>query len=275
MEDLFFINSINDIIVNLYKLFLACQTYSMKLLSPVQAQTIDEIASPTIPFNPPGVVTGTPVATQVVSGPSISISIAQNEIAIGENATVQVIINTQATEVSQYSFQITYDPTVLQVIDADTTLSNVQIDFQDTFFLATQNQVNSSAGVISLTAASDQGTTTITNRIVAEFDVKGLKDALTDIEVIKANSFLLNASATDILQTTNSLVLSVTGEVNPSISTLPSSTPVASNVTPLPTITPDTALEDIGGLGTLIIGAVLIILGFYITKYKKHERIRR
>jgi hypothetical protein len=238
----------------------------MDLFPKALAQTLDEIASPTIPFTPPpggGTVTPTPTAP---TGPSISLSTSQFTIGINERIKIQVIINTKSTEIKEYGFQITYDPTLLLLVDADSTQSGTQITIVDSFFDITENSGTQATGIINLKAVSDQGSITFTDRVVAEFEFTGIKEGLGEVALNRQNSLLLNNNSTDILESVNSLSVTVTQQGQPT-------TPTPSL---LPSVLPENALiDEIGTPRAIMLGLLLIASGIYLFRYRSRAKSKR
>lgn len=241
----------------------------MDLIQKAKAQTLDEIASPTIPFTPPTGVTVTPTVTVAPQGPSISLNTQQFVIGVSEKIKIQVVINTKGTEIKEYSFQITFNPELLEIVDAEPGIANTQIDFTDTLFDQDVNVASQQTGIITLTAKSDTQTVTITDRVVAEFELTGKKEGLSQVALVRDNSALIDANSTDILESTNELSVTV------STSTAVTPTPSTGGATVFPTSLPENALFD-GSLGPQLVFAILLILsGLYIVKSRDYAKKKR
>ena len=237
----------------------------MDLFPRVLAQTLDEIASPTIPFEPPGggSITPTPTALQ---GPSISLSTQQLAINVGSSIKIYVSINSKGTELGEYAFQITYDPALLQIVDADVSQAGSQIKVIDNLFQVQENTVSQSTGIITFRAKSSTITTTYTDRQVAEIELIGLKEGLGQVSLNKTNSMLLDNNSTDILEAVNSISVTVTKEQQ-QITPLPSA---------FPSKLPDNALiDEIGAPRALMLGILLIATGLYIFRYRTYAGKKR
>jgi len=233
----------------------------MNIFQIAKAQGADDLTSPTIPFTPP-VGPLTPVPTEIVTGPSIQLQTNVVSVKKGEKALIEVVVYTNRQEIKSFKFKVKYDPTVLKVVDTDGTKSGTQINYQNTFFDQKSNSVNESNGEITLEAGSDQGTTTVTSRVVASFEVEGLKEGSSQISIVKADSNLISYLNADILQTVNSVVLNVS---NQSIVITHGPTKITpSKVTPKTGI-----IDDLGYSNALIIGAVLVACGIYLFKKRK------
>ncbi|MBW7953804.1 MAG: cohesin domain-containing protein [Candidatus Dojkabacteria bacterium] len=224
----------------------------MNIIQSAQAQTLDEIASPTIPFDPPGGA----VTPTTVTGPSITMTTDQFGIGIGQNMTVDIVIDSKSQEISSYNVQIVYNPNLLEVVDAQPAVSNTQIAYLDNFFEVDENSVNQANGVINLKASSPQGGASFSNRSVARITFKGKQLGLGQVEVNKNNSSLQTLNSTDILQYTNSLSITVSDS---SVTVTPT---IITSGTAFPTRLPNNSITgDIGGPAGLVLGLLLISLG--------------
>lgn len=242
------------------------------LLSRVYAQ-VDGVASPTIPFTAPGNVTPTTVGpTTSVAGPSISLNSDVTNLNVGEKAKVQIVIDTQLQPINQYSIQILFNPEHLRIMDFDPATPTIEIDFRDTFFNTIINEVSQQQGIITLSAENPVGSASITDRVVAEFEIEALSPGFAELTFNEQNTMLLDASSIDILQSTNTVefVIGGTGEnVTPVVSEQPGTTVSPTSSIPLPSRTPDTALPDnMRAPAALIFGVVLIAAGSYLYRLR-------
>jgi hypothetical protein len=239
----------------------------MDMLLIARALGANDVVSPTIPFVPPAVVyTPTPVAS---GGPSIILTSHVVTLKKGEKAKVQIVINTAEQEIKEFSFKIAYDKQLFSIVDADSATTGIQIPYANNFFKIKTNLVDPVAGTIEIKAAAASGTAPVTNRIIAEFEVLGLSEGVGEFKIDKNSSTLVNANNVNILNSVASVNVTVsTGTV------LSSPTPTA-----LPTVsslTPKTALaDDIGGVGSMVLGAFLVIAGIYFLKKKREYDILR
>ncbi|MCA9383628.1 hypothetical protein KC909_04630 [Candidatus Dojkabacteria bacterium] len=236
-----------------------------------EAQSTDTVISPTIPFDPPNVpTTTTPSVIPTPSGPSITVSSDRTQAGVGDRVKVSVNIDTKGAEVREYSFNITFNPGIFRVVDANTTTSStVEISFLDTFFQATQNESSQQNGTINVAASTDLGSATISNRTVAEFELEAIAEGFSEVQVVTANSLLVNTNSINILESGNSISFTVTsqGDTSP--------TPITGvGEQPIPSTTPSTALLDgESGKSVIVVGLLLIASGFYIWKQKNREKV--
>lgn len=251
----------------------------MDLLTIVKAQGADDYVSPTIPFIPP-TGTVTPSVTQVVVGPSISLESNYLTLKKGEKAKIKVVIFTNSKEVRAFSFKIEYDASLFKVVDANSSVAGTQIPYSNTFFKEKSNSVtiSNNVGKIEFQAESSTGLSPITNKVVSEFEVEALALGTGKFEVTKSGSSLVNSESTNILVNTNILSLTVGNQTVTIVPTITVTATPSNNVTTTPKIskTPNTALsDDIGNIGTVLLGALLIVSGFYLFKKKRNYDLQR
>jgi hypothetical protein len=246
----------------------------MDIFTIAKALGADDVTSPTIPFEPPSGY-GTPTPTPGQNGPSISLETNVVSLKKGDQATINVVINSGQQELKSFSIQITYNPNIFKIIDADPNTAGVQITYANTFFLNTKNQVDELNGVINIeAAASGTATATITDKIVANIEVEALADGAGEFKVVKSSSSLMSSASQNILQTVNGVTINV-AEISetltptplPSASALP--TPQTSYVTPRTGI-----VDDFGNFSAVVIGSFLIIAGIYLFRKKQDHDLR-
>jgi hypothetical protein len=243
----------------------------MNILSKVKAQVIDAVASPTIPWEPPTGPTKPPVqtVTPTLSGPYITIGTNTREAGLNQKFTIEVKINTDGQEISSYQFLITYNTSLLRVVDSNPATPSKEINFLDTFFLPTEQTINETdTGSVFVSAEAESGTATISNSTVATIEFETLAEGFANIAVDKEGSTLINANETDILQSVNTIDITISSSV-----ALP--TPTQSGAI-FPSRTPNTGIMDtFGSQSSILAGVVLITAGFFILKRINNAKIRR
>lgn len=220
----------------------------------------DDLTSPTIPFTVPvGSITPVPSG---ISGPSIILSTNIVTLKKDDTAKIEVTIFTDRKEVNSYKFSIKFNSSILKVIDADPNTAGTQIAYSDTFFDKKTNIV-SDTGLISFEAvAPDKGVSSITNSVRASFNVQAIQDGASLIELVKADSALVDSTGSNILNSVNSVSINVSSQTV-------SQTPTPSVITPKTGL-----LDDLGYSNAIIIGALLIITGIYLFKKKDNDDLR-
>lgn len=248
----------------------------MDLFTLVKAQGADDAASPTIPF-PTGSITPVPTLTGPVSGPTISLATTAISLRQGDKATIQIVIDTKSQEVKAFTLRVSYNPQLFQIVDADPNTTGKQISYANTFFVQQTNSVDETQGFIDLKAASASGTGTISNKVIAQFDVTALANGSAAFQLVRNSSSLLDSNNTDILSGVNAVTINIT---NAQVTTSPTNTPTASptihpSITGGP-ITPRTALsDDVGNVTAIVLGSVLIIAGYYLFRKKRSYDLQR
>jgi hypothetical protein len=220
----------------------------------------DDLTSPTIPFyGPVGSITPLPSG---VTGPSIMLQTNVVTLKKGEQAKVEVVIFTNERTIKSFKFQLKFNPSVLKVVDADTTKAGTQISYQNTFFIEKNNSVLNT-GEIMLEASTSEGVGTINNRVIAYFNVEAIENGSSLIEVVKAESGLFDSTGANLLQSVNSVTMNVTSQTQ--------------TTTPIPTITPSFVtpktglIDDLGYANAIILGTLLVISGIYLFKKKNSD----
>ncbi|MEI7962036.1 MAG: cohesin domain-containing protein [archaeon] len=250
----------------------------MDIFTIARAIGADDIVSPTIPFIPPnGGITPTPIVE--TGGPSISLETSVISIKKGEKAKIRVVISTDSEEIKEFSFVISYNKALFKVVDGDSGKLGLQIPYSNNYFLTKTNEVNEGAGNLTFKAASsDTGTAPINNRVIAEFEVEALSDGVGEFSITKQGSSLIDSSNTNILKISNSINISVSTNT---VLTSPTKSPTA-RPTIKPTmvgggsITPRTGIsDDLGTFGSIMLGAIFVVVGFYFLKKKKDYDLQR
>lgn len=246
----------------------------MDIFTKIYAQSADAVAKSTIPFLPPGIRTPTPFVTTTVAPttqltePIIYLETTTSQMMVGVKTTVRIRINTMLRPVKSFKFMIKYDPEYFQITDALPAVANVQISFNDTFFINDINEVDTSAGTISITASSDQGTTTISGRAVAEFEIKSLKEGFSQITLQQINSSLLDSNNTDILASIGTPLDFVISNTEVTVTV----TPTVPAPTPTGTLPRNGIFDGLGATNALISGTILIAIGIYIYTLQKNAK---
>lgn len=248
----------------------------MDFFTKIYAQSADTVAKSTIPFQVPGIASPTPFVTTTsavtptgsANDPSIYLDSVVNQLRVNGTTIVKIHINTQQRPIKSFKFMIKYDPTFFTITDASPSIANTQISFEDTFFVESVNQVDTTAGTISIDASSDQGTTTVSGRTVAQFEIKALKEGFSQISLQLANSSLLDTNNIDILKNTGT-ALDFTISNSAVVLT---ATPTQPIPTPTGKLPRNGIFDEIGTANAFISGTILIVVGMFLYKLQKHEK---
>ncbi|MBN2016314.1 hypothetical protein JW766_05810 [Candidatus Dojkabacteria bacterium] len=175
-----------------------------KLVPEVVAQS-----EPTFPYEGPWEQPGpepTPPGEAIVKLTSDTSS-----LQIDQTVTCDLRIESGNEEIQNYSISLSFNSSILEVVDADTTQSGVQINFLDSFSTLNTNTADNSAGTITITASISGAAQTI-NRRLAQITFKAKRSGTSIVSVNKAQSSVMNDVSQDVLGTTTSLNFTVTGQ---------------------------------------------------------------
>lgn len=250
----------------------------MDLIKIVKAEGADDYVSPTIPFIPPTVEATPPITGIADNNPSISLvtEVPNGEIVRGNKATIKVKLFTNRIDINNFKFKIKYNADLFEIVDGDAKKSGVQLPYKNTFFVEqTQNRVYGAGneGYIEFAAgAKNNGTATVTNGTILEFEVKALKLGSGSFVIDKKESALNtlpvdNSSNENILKTTKDVVLNVVVSTSSNNNNNNGLTGV-----PIVSRTPRTALgDDPMEIVSIITGVILILSGIYLNKKRKNN----
>lgn len=213
---------------------------------------------------------------------SISLTASSTSVGVGSQFSVDVEIKTGTFTINEYRIVVDFDPTKLQVVDAEPNTPGTQISFLDTVFqVSGGNNSTSAAGRITLIAKTISGNALQVNRKVAKITFQAQSTGTSNIQTATGatGSQLINANGVAIANTVNNLTVNIgTQTVSSSVSSSVSSntsigtTSAASNTTSSApgTVIPDTALpDDIVAVVTALIGLGLITLGVKLRRSRK------
>lgn len=232
-------------------------------------KSYDILGTPTFPYDGPFDDGGG--TTPPVSGSgTITLSTSTTSVKVGNEFNVDVRVDTGETKIKEYTFKVTFDPAVLEVVDSVSSENGVQMNYTDTYFTDQQNTAENAEGTIILSATTSSPITR--NLKIGSITFRAKTTGSSLIKVDKANSLVYNESSADILQTTNSLTVTITGQTTPSSST---TTTIPHNTT---TTTGHMPSGGVGNLGTIITlasgGFVLVLIGlrnFIVKLFKSKE----
>ena len=245
----------------------------MDFFSKVYAQSADDVAKSTIPFTAPGVTSPTPFPTSSVTTsptpalePSIYLETTVNQLRTSETVNVKIRINTVSKTIKSFKFVVKYDPDYFQISDALPDVANVQISYNDLFFINDVNEVDTSTGTISINAATTEGSATISGRVIAEFNLTTKKEGFSQVALVIADSSLLDSNNTDILKNTGNPLDFVIS--NTQVTVVPTTTAP----TPTGNLPKNGIFDELGAANSLIAGVVLISIGAYLYKMQKNAK---
>jgi len=238
------------------------------LIPIIKAQELDSLSQPTFGVIDTGNQGGA-LATTLLSSTSTSTQ-------IGQRFKVTIEIKTNDQQINQYKILVDFDSTKLSLIDQDTTVAGSQIKLLDTVFTvetpATDNTVSS--GRITLIAGTPSGNGFSVNRNVAEIEFQAQQIGSANIKIVQGSvgSQLVRTNGTSLSFTPNELSVQISAQqVVPDVPDPPDPViplPVTPNpgVVDIPTIIPNTGIEDILPLMPLGAGIVLVSMGVVLLR---------
>ena len=120
-----------------------------------------------------------------------------------------------------------------------------------------------------MNASSDQGTTQISGRAVAEFNIRSLKEGFSQIALQIEDSSLLDSNNTDILKSTGTPLDFIISD-NVAIT----ATPTVMVPSPTGTLPRNGFFDEFGAANALISGTILITIGAYLYKQQRHAKTK-
>lgn len=226
------------------------------LIKKVEANA-DVNAFPTIPFNTGTTPSSTPTITptSTVSVPSVIFDSPKNIFDAGENAEVDIYLDTIDKSINEYKLIFVYDPSHIRINDADTDSDGTQIEFLDTLFDLNDNYA-SNDGTISLQASLGSGESTVMeNVLVAKINFTVLSRKKSEIEISETSNVI--SDSINILDSTKSETFL--------INSLDTEVPITTTTTPIVSSVPKTSLNFGDYSALLIIGFIFIIFGVLIS----------
>lgn len=231
------------------------------------AKSLDAVAKPTFPYDGPF-----QIPTNLVSGSTTGTLVLTSDTAnpkVNDKFKVSIAINTSTLEVKNYKVVITYDKTLVDVVDADTSKTGSQITIVDTFFQNKTNTVDTTNGKITLEGSNTAAISV--NRKVAEIEFKAKKAGTLVLNKESSNTVLVNS-----LDTNTSLdyqALSVTIGTTEVVTNTESTTTSSTSSSDLPT----TAISgsDLSVIATVFTSVLLIILGVSFVSREKKKRFEQ
>jgi hypothetical protein len=243
------------------------------LLAPKAYAQSDAIAQPTFG----------PIDIGVTPQAQAKILLTSNttSLVVGQTFTIDVEIRTGSPDlisVSEYQLVISFDPTKLKVLDADTSVAGTQIQFLDTLYQVVEGTNNvTAAGRITLTARTPSGAAYAINRSVARITFQAQQIGTTTITLPSGSTGnqLINQNGIALPLTLNTLTVAINTQQQASSSSSYTTSSYSSSSTSYyagGTI-PDTGLaEDLVANVPLICGFLLILLGVILSRSKRHEK---
>jgi hypothetical protein len=203
----------------------------------------------------------------------ITLSSDSTSLKVNDQFTVDITIATDAN-VKSYSLVITYDTSKLTAVDQDTSTSEIQIKYLDTYNQSSANTINinssTKTGTITLSAAVPSGSSASSiNRRVAQMTFKATGSGSASVSVNEGSSNVTDEDGTNILSSVTNAQFTITAQAtSSSSSSVSSSSSSASSSSSLPT----TGLFDVTSTaGSILAGVVLLFIGAKTLIKRKKE----
>lgn len=213
---------------------------------------------------------------------SIALTASSTSVGVGSQFSVDVEIKTGSFTINEYRIVVDFDPTKLQVVDAEPNTPGTQVSFLDTVFqVSGGSNSTSAAGRITLIAKTPSGNALQVNRKVAKITFQAQNMGTSNVQTATGatGSQLINGNGVAIANTVNNLTINIGVQSSTSTATTnttsrPSSSTTANTNTTTSSggggVIPDTALpDDIVAVLTVLIGLGLITLGVKLRRSRK------
>ncbi len=231
----------------------------IEILIPKAHAQVDSFAQPT--FGSIDIGGGTTVSGTVL------LTSSSTSVTIGQKFKVTVAINTNDVNINEYRVVIDFDPTKLQVVDADPATAGTQIKFLDTVFeVEDQLQDNTVANVgrIRLRAVAPSQPLAV-NRNVAEIEFQAQTTGSPVIKVVEGTTGtqLVRQAGIGLAYTSNEVTVALsTQQTSGSGGTTTGGTNGQGTTPSGGQTTPNTALPtDLGSIITIFLGVILVVVG--------------
>lgn len=197
----------------------------------------------------------------------VKLTATSSSIQIGSTATCDLDIESSDREIKSYSINITFDPSVLEVVDSVPSQTGTQINFVDQFSTASYNSANNSEGNISITASITGSAQTI-NRRIAQITFRAKSSGTSIVSINKSQSSVKTDNEENVIGSTTSVNFSVTGQ------TVTTTSPISSTTTTTsPSQLPDSGIFDtLAALGSILAGLLMLFVGVKTVFIKKKSQ---
>jgi hypothetical protein len=186
--------------------------------------------------------------TLLQSGPLVSIDPSSAEVDVGDETTVDVYLE-DVTDLAYVEVYVIFDPDLLEVVDADSETSGVQVEigpFLGTDVVVLYNDADQSAGEVVV--AQEVATDTVSGSgVLVAITFHGNAAGTSDISIDAAGFYLEDGAGESIEADIEDGSITVIGDVTPSPTPEETSTPTRTSTptstslpasTALPTPTP-------------------------------------
>lgn len=188
----------------------------------------------------------------------ITLDSSGTNFSVNSEFTVQIEVDSDGATATDYTVKVEFPVDILQVVDSNTSVSGTQITFSDTDFTATDNTVSNTNGTIVLQAEASSAQEI--SGVVAEIKFKVIAEGDADITVVKAESSIVNSSATNILQQVTSLQVKAGSSIGSADQIIDDPLLPSGGISSFPKDLPESDLP-FSGLFYVLVGIGLIYMG--------------
>lgn len=221
-----------------------------KLIPAVAAQS-----APTFPYEGPFEPEPEP-PTPTGDEANIRLNAGTSSLQVGEQVTCDINVESNDANIKSYTIEISYDSSILEVIDNDYTQTGIQVDFLDNAAVATVNDADNSLGTITLQATVSGSSQTI-NKRVAQITFRAKQSGASVVSINKTQSSVIDENDEDILGTTTSLNFTVSGQTQ------------ENGNGQLP---PSGLFDNIATIGSLVSGILMLYIGIKAVVDRKRKK---
>ncbi len=218
-----------------------------KLIPEVSAQS-----EPTFPYDGP--FEEPEPTTPSSDEATVTLTSSTSALQVGQTVTCDLNIESSEEASQGYSITITFDPSVLEVVDENATESGIQINFLDTSSTQQTNTASNTNGTITITATIPTYVTI--NKRVAQITFRAKNTETSIVSINKSESYVNDIIGDDILGTTTSLNFTVTGQSQTTTTTTASNQQLPSSG----------VLDTLATFGSIFGGVLMLYVGIKTIK---------
>lgn len=226
-----------------------------KLVPKVIAQS-----EPTFPYDGPFEEPEPPPSTP--SEAAVKLSTSTSSLQVGQTATCDLNIESGDEEVQSYSIKISFNSSILEVVDANLTQSGIQTNFLDTSFTIQTNSADNTMGTITLTTTASSASQTINKRI-AQITFRAKRTGTSVVSIDKSQSSVNDIIGENIIGATTSLNFTVTGQTQTTPTPAPS---------PAPQLPASGLFDTLATFGSILSGVLMLYVGVKTVAGRKRDK---
>lgn len=246
----------------------------IELVVPKINAQADAVAQPT--FGSINIGGGSGITGQVL------LNSDKTSVEVGERFKVRVQVNTNDVNIEEYRIIINFDPTKIQIVDADSETQGIQVRKLDTVFspeeIQNDNVSNNNLGTVKYVAKSSTPVSLNTEVIEIEFQAQATGRSTIELIEGAAGTQLIRQAGQGLVFTPNRITLEVaqtqnTPDPEPQPQPNPQPQPGGNTGTnPVPPVIPDTSISsDLIALLTVMAGMIFVLVGTALSRSSEDE----